>query len=254
MIHPTACIAEDAVLGQDLEIGPFVVVEPGVVLGDACILGAHAVIHSGTSLGPANRVYPHVVLGGDPQDLHAEAGGLLEIGAGNVFREGVTVHRSRSAGGLTRVGSNCFIMAYAHIAHDCTVGDSVIITNNVLLAGHVQIGANAVLGGAASVHQHARIGAYAMLGGMSGARQDVLPFTLASGVPALHYRLNTVGLRRNGITGERYRVLEQAFRSLRSGTGWAEVPPTPEVQLLQEWMPASKRGIGGFARAHRSEE
>lgn len=255
MIHSNACLAEDVVLGQDLEIGPFAVVESGVVLGDGCVLGAHAVIHSGTTLGPNNRIYPHAVLGGDPQDLSAEAGGLLVVGAGNVFREGVTVHRSKTEGGVTRIGSNCFIMANAHIAHDCQVGDAVIITNNVMLAGHVEIGDHVVLGGAASVHQHARVGSYAMLGGMSGARRDVLPFTLASGLPALHYRLNTVGLRRNGITGERYRVLEQAFRALRSGKGWDEVPQTADVKMLAEWMAASKRGVAGFVRAHsRSEE
>jgi UDP-N-acetylglucosamine acyltransferase len=140
-------------------------------------------------------------------------------------------------------------MAYVHIAHDCAVGDKVIITNNSCLGGHVEIGDGAMLGGGVMVHQHCRIGPYAMVGGLSGVRRDVLPFSMVSGYPALHYGLNKVGLRRNGVSKERYAALEEAFRALRAGRPLPDSLNTAEVDLLREWLgKRSKRGCARWVR------
>jgi UDP-N-acetylglucosamine acyltransferase len=139
-------------------------------------------------------------------------------------------------------------MAYTHVAHDCGIGDRVILTNGATLAGHVQIGERAMLGGLVPVHQFVRIGAYAMVGGNTGVRKDVLPFSLVAGEPARHYRLNAIGLRRAGITGERYGVLAAAFRALRKGKSIEDLPATQEIALMREWLAApSRRGLTGFA-------
>ena len=145
-------------------------------------------------------------------------------------------------------GVHSHLMAYAHVAHGAQVGDGVTLTNNVLLGGHVEIGERAVVGGNAGVHQFTRIGAYAMVAGYIAVRKDVLPFSLLGGQPVRHYRLNTVGLRRNGITGKRYRALEMAWRSLRRGSrDLSDVPQIPEVQYLKKWLvEKSRRGIYGF--------
>ena len=149
----------------------------------------------------------------------------------------------------TRVGSRCYFMAYSHVAHGCQVGDRVTLTNNVCLAGDVEVGDAAVLGGGCSVHQFCRVGTHAMVAGYVAVRKDVLPYTLAGGEPVRHFRLNTVGLRRAGIRGERYRALENAFRALRSRTDLRDLPDTPEVAQLRTWLAAdSKRGLTGFAK------
>jgi UDP-N-acetylglucosamine acyltransferase len=147
----------------------------------------------------------------------------------------------------TRIGSHCFLMAYAHVAHDCRLGDRVVLTNNANLGGHVEIGDYCVLGGSAGVHQFVRIGTQAMVSAHALVRKDVLPYMLVGGEPLKHYRLNTVGLRRRGIPRERYDALETAFRLLRSGRGLNEAPRTPEVEVLAACLAhPSKRGVLGF--------
>jgi UDP-N-acetylglucosamine acyltransferase len=190
-----------------------------------------------------------VILGGDPQDVSfAGRETWLEIGDDNIFREYVTVHRATSGSRPTSIGSKCYLMANTHVAHDCQLGDRVTLTNGVTLGGHVQIGDCAMLGGLVPVHQFVRVGAYAMVGGNTGLRKDVLPFSLVAGEPARHYRLNMVGLRRAGITGERYHALEAAFRALRKGRPLDDLPDTQELALLRAWLAApSKRGLTGFA-------
>ncbi|MER3481069.1 MAG: acyl-[acyl-carrier-protein]--UDP-N-acetylglucosamine O-acyltransferase [Meiothermus sp.] len=249
-IHPTAIVSPLAQLGPQVEIGPYCVVEGPCVLERGVVLGAHVVVRPYVRLGAGVRVWSHAVLGGEPQDLSFRGQETwLEVGERTVIREGVTLHRSTREDGPTRIGAGCYLMAHSHVAHDCRLGDGVILTNAVHLAGHVEVGERAVLGGMTGVHQFVRIGAYAMVGGASKVGKDILPFALADGRPARHYRLNTVGLRRGGIGGERYRALEGAFRALREGRGPEGHPPTEEVLRLWAFLEApSKRGIAAFVR------
>lgn len=250
-IHPTTIISPNAELAEDVTVGPYAVIEDDVIIGAGTHIGPHAVIHRCVRMGSGNQVHAHAVIGDLPQDLSFEGEDTrVEIGNDNVIREGVTIHRSTDLDSPTRIGSGCYLMAYAHVAHGVQVGDGVTLTNNVLLGGHVEIGERAVLGGNAGVHQFTRIGACSMVAGYIAVRKDVLPFSLVGGQPVRHYRLNTVGLRRNGITGERYRALEMAWRSLRSGSrDLGDVPRTPEVKYLETWLAAkSRRGIYGIIR------
>ncbi len=254
-VHETASVAAGARFAEGVSIGAYAVIEDHVELGPGTSVGAHAVIHSFVRMGRGNRIYPHAVLGGEPQDVSfAGTETWLEIGDDNVFREYVTIHRATRIDRPTRIGSRCYLMAYTHVAHDCQIADHVTLTNAATLAGHVQIGERAMLGGLVPVHQFVRIGAFAMVGGNTGLRKDVLPFSLVAGEPARHYRLNAVGLRRAGITGDRYRALETAFRALRKGCSLDGLPETQEIALLRAWLAApSKRGLTGFARRDEPE-
>ncbi len=250
IIHSTAVVSESAKLGSGVSVGPYAVIEDHVEIGAECSIAAHAVIHDFVRMGAGNSIHAHAVLGDVPQDYGFSGEETwVELGDRNIIREGVTIHRASSSARRTTIGSGCFFMAYSHIAHDCTVGDGVIITNNTCLGGHVQVGDHAVLGGGVMVHQHCRIGPYAMVGGMSGVRKDILPFSMVSGYPALHYGLNKVGLRRNGISKERYAALEEAFRELRSARPLPDSLKTEEVNLLRDWLSAgSKRSCARFVR------
>ncbi len=214
-LHPTAVIAPGARLAAGVRVGPYAVLEADVEIGAGCEIRAHAVVKSGTGLGPDNVVHEGAVLGGEPQDL-AFAGGAsrLLIGARNRIREGVTIHRASSPGGTTRVGSDCFLMANAHVAHDCRLGDRVILANNVALAGHVTIDDAAFLSGGVVVHQFCRIGRLALVGGNTKLVQDALPFVISDGDPGRARGLNVVGLRRAGVAVSQLRVLKQAYRVL----------------------------------------
>ena len=248
-IHPTAYIASSATLGENVMIGPFAVIEDNVEVGAGCQLGAHAVIQSYVKMGQGNILHPHAVLGGLPQDtsFKAETVSWLEIGDNNVFREGFTAHRASVEEGVTSIGSDCFFMNNSHVAHDCVVGNKTIFANNVAIGGFVEIGDNVFMGGAVVVHQFCRIGSYAIVQGTTGLNKDVIPFMLIGGRPAKHYRLNTVGLRRAGITGARYKVLSSAFRLLRNKESLDGLEQTEELIALQQWLNAeTKRGIHGF--------
>jgi UDP-N-acetylglucosamine acyltransferase len=249
-IHPTAVVSESATLGSGVTVGPYAVIEDHVEIGADCSIAAHAVIHDFVRMGTGNRIHAHAVLGDVPQDYAFKGEeSWVELGDRNIIREGVTIHRPTSAGKPTRVGSECFLMAYSHIAHDCTVGDGVIITNNSCLGGHVEVGDRAVLGGGVMVHQHFRIGPLAMLAGLCGVNKDILPYSMVHGRPALHYGLNKVGLRRAGVTKEGYAALEEAFRALRAGKPLPESLKSPEVDLLREWLGnRSKRSYARFVR------
>ncbi|WP_341327703.1 acyl-ACP--UDP-N-acetylglucosamine O-acyltransferase [Methylotuvimicrobium sp. KM2] len=248
-IHPTACIAENVKLGEDVTIGPFAVIESDVDIGAHCQIGPHAVVQRYVKMGEGNIVHPHAVLGGLPQDLgfNPETVTWLEIGNGNQFREGFTAHRATKENGATRIGSGCYFMNNSHVAHDCSIGDNTIFANNVAIGGHVEIGRKVFMGGAVVVHQFCRVGSYAIVQGTTGLNMDVIPFMLIGGRPARHYRLNTIGLRRAGITGERYKVLETAFRRLRSKKSFDDLEETEELKELKEWLAVkSKRGLHGF--------
>jgi len=248
-IHPTAYIAPEVSIPDDVTIGPFAVIEAGVEMGRGCQIGAHAVVQQYVKMGEGNILHPHAVLGGLPQDtsFKAETVSWLIIGDNNVFREGFTAHRSSKEQGETRIASGCFFMNNSHVAHDCTVGDNTIFANNVAIGGFVEVGDRVFMGGAVVVHQFCRIGSFAIVQGTTGINMDVIPFMLVGGRPARHYKLNTVGLRRAGITGDRYKVLADAFRRLKNKQSLDGLEETGELRQLKEWLAVkSKRGLHGF--------
>lgn len=248
-IHPTAVVSQNAELGEGVVIGPHAIVEGDVSIGRETVIGPHAVIHRYVRMGERNRVSAHAVIGDLGQDISFDGSETwVEIGDENTFREGSTIHRSTKTDVPTRIGSHCFFMVNAHVGHDCEVGNHVILTNNTCLGGHVKMGDRAILGGGAMVHQFCRVGTFSMVAGMVPVRKDALPYCLLGGDPLLHYRLNTIGLRRNGVTGERYRALEEAFRALRAGEELTGVAETPEVEHLKECLAiVGKRGRYGYA-------
>ncbi|MEM7397287.1 MAG: acyl-ACP--UDP-N-acetylglucosamine O-acyltransferase, partial [Verrucomicrobiota bacterium] len=212
-IHPSAHVDPDADIGDDVTIGPNVVIEQDVALGDGCRIGPGAVIHQYTTMGPRCRVHAHAVLGDLPQDLAFEdKKTFLEIGSDSVFREGVTVHRGTKEGSKTTIGNHCFLMAYSHVGHNCEIGNHVILVNNVMLAGYVIVGDNVFFGGGSGIHQFVQIGRLAMIGGNSSVSQDFPPFCTAA--PAHLNRLlglNTVGLRRAGLSPDDRLNLKKAL-------------------------------------------
>lgn len=248
-IHPTAYVAETAVLGENVTLGPFAVIEDHAEIGANCQLGAHAVVQSYVKMGEGNILHPHAVLGGLPQDtsFKAETVSWLKIGDNNVFREGFTAHRASIENEATQIGSNCFFMNNSHVAHDCVVGNKTIFANNVAIGGFVEVGDNVFMGGGVVVHQFCRVGSYAIVQGTTGLNKDVIPYMLIGGRPAKHYRLNSVGLRRAGIKGDAYKVLSAAFRLLRNKKSLDELEQTKELLYLQQWLATeSKRGSHGF--------
>ncbi len=250
-IHPTAIVSSGAKLGADVQVGPYAVIEDDVEIGAGSVIGPHVVIHSHTRIGERNRIHAHAILGDTPQHLafKPEDSTFLEIGDDNIIREAVTLHRAYHTGETTRIGSNCFLMAGSHVGHDSIVGNHVIITNGTSVGGHVTVGDRTVLGGNIGVHQFVRIGPYVMVGAQTMIRKDVLPYSMLAGEPARHYRLNSIGLRRNGIGGDKYKALEQAFRRLRAGEGLDGVAETVETRFLRDWLQQpSKRGLSGFVQ------
>ena len=253
-IHPSAYIAEQASIGENVTIGPFAVIENHTQIGDNCKIGPHAVIRPHTKMGTGNTVHPHVVLGDLPQDtsFKEETISWLDIGDNNTFREGFTAHRASEENGNTRIGSNCFFMNNSHVAHDCQIGNHTIFANNVAIGGFVQIGDRVFMGGNVVAHQFCRIGSYAIVRGTTGLNKDVIPFTLIAGYPARHYRLNTIGLKRAGITGDRYKIISRAFRLLRQNASIENLENTEEIKYLKEWLAIkSKRGLHGFMELDR---
>ena len=253
LIHPTAVVHAAAELGEDVQIGAYCVIGAGVVLGARCRLHEHVVIAGPTTIGPDNEFYPFASIGQRSQDLkYAGEPTYLEIGSGNVFREFTTANRATAPEGCTRIGHRGNFLAYAHIAHDCIVGDGVIFSNNGTLAGHVEVGDGAVIGGLTAVHQFCRIGRLAITGGCSKIVQDVPPFMMVDGNPARVRHINQLGLERAGVPAETIRAVKDAFRVLyRSNlnTGQAvaqlqrEFAGNTEVGQLVEFVTSSQRGI-----------
>ncbi len=250
-IHPTATISTKANIDTDVTIGAYSLVEDNVEIGSGTKIGPQCVIHPYVKLGRENQLHTQVILGGIPQDISFLGEETwVEIGDQNIIRENCTVHRSTNPQQPTRIGSKCFLMSYSHVAHDCQLGDEVVLTAYVGLSGHIEIGDKANLGGHVGTHQFIRIGKLSMVAGYTPVRKDVLPYCLLGGEPVCHYRLNTIGLRRAGIKGDRYKKLELAFRKLRESESIEDLGSTPEIDHLREWMTApSKRGIYGFLSA-----
>jgi UDP-N-acetylglucosamine acyltransferase len=257
-IHPTAVVSPHAECGTNVRIGPFCVVEPGVVLGDGCHLVGRVTVKSGTVLGRDNLVLEGAVLGGMPQHIHMpEHPGLVQIGDGNTIRENVTVHRALVAGNSTRIGNRCLLMVNTHVAHDCTLGDGVILTNNTMLGGHVSVADRAYLSGSVAVHQFCRIGRLAMVGGLARVRQDVPPFITIDGGTTMVVGLNKVGLRRAGFSAIDVLQLKTAYRLIyRSGLPWDEMLEALRVEYpngpASEFLPFFLNNKRGFVQERRT--
>ena len=224
-IDPTARVADGAVLGADVEIGAYSVVGADVQIGDGTTLGAHAVVTGPTRIGRDNRIHPFAAVGGDPQDkkFRGERSELV-IGDRNTIREFVTINRGTGdGGGVTRIGDDNWIMAYAHIAHDCTIGNHTIFSNNATLAGHVEIGDHVILSGFSGVHQFCRIGAHAFVGMGCLVNGDVPPFVILAADYGRPRGINTEGLKRRGFSPERITTIRRAYKTLyMSGLQLAE--------------------------------
>jgi UDP-N-acetylglucosamine acyltransferase len=253
MIHPTAIVHPDAKLGINCVVGPYCIIGEHVELGEACRLHAHVVIDGHTKLGRENEVFPFASLGLKTQDLKWTGGvTYVEIGDHNTFREGVTVHSATEDGGVTRLGSHNNLLAYAHVAHDCTLGSHIVMSNVATLAGHVSVEDHAIIGGLTAVHQFCRVGRLAMVGGCARVLQDIPPYMLAEGSPAAPRTINKIGMERNGISDEAQTALRQAYKLMhREGLTITnavtrieqELPPLPEVLQFIAFVRASERGV-----------
>ena len=220
-IHPTAVIETGSQIGENVEIGPYCIVGSEVSLNDGVTLVSHVVVGGRTTVGANTRIFPFASIGLQPQDLKykGEPSELI-IGCNNVIREQVTMNPGTEGGGMvTRIGNNCLFMVGSHVAHDCVIGDHVILVNNATLGGHVEIGDWAILGGLSAVHQFARIGRHAMVGGMSGVENDVIPYGSVIGNRARLSGLNVVGLKRRNFNRETIHALRNAYRLLFAPEG-----------------------------------
>jgi UDP-N-acetylglucosamine acyltransferase len=215
-VHPSALIDARAELADDVDVGPYAIIGPQVRIGAGTSIGAHAVISGRTTIGCDNRIFAHAAIGGIPQDKkYAGEDTALEIGDGNTIREFCTFNTGTAqGGGVTRVGSDNWVMAYAHVAHDCRIGDHCVIANAVTLAGHVEIGDWVILGGLSGIHQFVRVGSHAMAGGGTVLLQDLPPFVICNGNPAGAHGLNSEGLKRRGFAPEAIATLRRAYKAI----------------------------------------
>jgi len=252
-IHPTAIVARDAKLADGVSIGPYCIVGNNVKIGKNTRLVSHVIIEE-TEIGMDCIVYPFATIGLPPQDVKYKGERTkVKIGDRNIIREYITIHRASTGGdGITEIGNDNFLMAYAHIAHDCKIGNSVTMANVATLAGHVTVEDFAVIGGLVAVHQFTKIGAYAMIGGFSGVRQDIPPYMTASGSRAELYGLNTIGLKRHGFEESAIRELKRAYKilfrskfTLREAIDKikGELKQSKAIEHLLNFIEQNKRGI-----------
>lgn len=251
-IHPSALVDSSAEIAADVEVGPWVLIGPGCTIGKGSVLAANSVLESNVRLGSNVRVGVGAVLGGLPQDLKFKGEETwVEIGDGATIREYVTINRGTSESLKTTVGANSFLMAYVHLAHDCHIGNNVIISNGTQLAGHVTVEDHAGISGLCAIHQFARVGQHAYIGGHSRVVKDVPPFVKAVGNPFKLYGLNSVGLQRKGFSAEVISELKKAYRlffrselNVSQAMERAEIDlkPLSEVQALITFLAASERG------------
>ncbi|MEW6571724.1 MAG: acyl-ACP--UDP-N-acetylglucosamine O-acyltransferase [Nitrospirota bacterium] len=253
-IHPTAIVSPDADIEEDTYIGPFCTVGEGVRIRKGTRLISNVIIEGISEIGENCLIYPFTSIGLPPQDLKykGERTGV-KIGNNNSIREYITIHRGSVGGdGVTTIGDNNFLMAYVHIAHDCKIGNSVIMANLATLAGHVVVEDYAVISGVVAVHQFTRIGSYAMIGGFSGVGQDIPPYVMASGARAKLFGLNTIGLKRHGFSDstinelkKAYKILFREKRTLKDAVKkiQEDLPYTDEIKHLIEFIQKNKRGI-----------
>ncbi|HJU72365.1 MAG TPA: acyl-ACP--UDP-N-acetylglucosamine O-acyltransferase [Gemmatimonadaceae bacterium] len=252
-IHPTALVDSSAEIGSNVTIGPYAIVGERCIIGDGCILEARSTLERNVRLAPNVTIGIGSVIGGDPQDLKFQGEETwVEIGQGTRVREFSTINRGTSESLKTTVGSNCFLMSYVHLAHDCHVGDGVIISNGTQVAGHVLIEDRAILSGLVAVHQFVKIGRFAFVGGCSRVQKDVPPFLKAVGNPIKLYGLNSIGLQRAGFPDDVVRELKRAYRlffrselnvSQALERAQAELKQFPEVEHFVRFLEESGRGV-----------
>jgi len=252
-IHPTAVIQEGARIGEGCRIGPYCVIGPNVILGTGCELHSHVVIDGHTEIGSENTFYPFASIGLRTQDLKWDGGTTwTRVGSNNTFREYVTIHSATADGDATVIGSHNNLLAYTHVAHDCQLGDHIIMSNVGTLAGHVIVEDRAIVGGLAAVHQFCRIGTMSIIGGCSKVVQDVPPYMMVDGNPAVTRTLNKEGLKRNGVNEDTQKSMRQAYRILfRSQQTFtnavkqvrADLATSPELEYLLAFIESSERGI-----------
>ena len=253
-IHPTAVIHPRAQIAPGVKIGAFSVVGENVEIGRGTIVDSHVVLEGWTTIGERCRIFPFVSLGAAPQAIRYRGEPTrVKIGNENIIREFVTINRATAeGGGETVLGNGNFIMAYSHIAHDCKIGNRVIMANNSTLAGHIHVEDFAIVGGLVAIHQFVRVGCYALVGGASAVPQDIPPYMVGAGNRARLFGLNSVGLKRHQFPESTVSTLKQAYRILfRSHLTLPkalarvekELPQIPEIQHLTEFMKKSKRGI-----------
>jgi len=251
--HPSAIVSKKAKIADDVKIGPFTIIEDDVAIGKGTIVDSSVSIKDGARIGENVKIYHGAAIAGPPQDLKF-AGEKTELFVDNntIVREFVTLNRGTAAHGKTEIGKNCLFMAYSHAAHDCIIGDNVIIANSVQMGGHVEIGDFAIIGGATVIHQFSLVGEHCMVGGGFRITQDILPYSTVAGYPLRCLGLNSIGLQRRGFTPETITQLKKLFRLLMSkklNTSQAlarieeEVEKIPEVVKVLEFIKKSERGV-----------
>ena len=253
-IHPTALVHPTAELADGVEIGAFAIVGEDCIIGEGSVVASRATLERNVRLGAGVKIGVGTVLGGDPQDLkYRGEPTVVEIGDGTTIREYTTINRGTTQSFKTTVGKNCFLMSYVHLAHDCHIGDGVIISNGTQLAGHVTVEDRAILSGLSAAHQFVKIGRHSFVGGMSRVAKDVPPFIKAVGNPVKLYGLNSVGLQRSGFADETVRELKRAYRlffrselnvSQAMERARSELQPLPEVEYFLQFIEESQRGVG----------
>jgi UDP-N-acetylglucosamine acyltransferase len=264
-IHPTAIIESGASIGEGCRIGAYCHVGRDVRLGPNNVLHAHVVLAGNTLIGEGNEIYPFCCFGTLAEDFRArrEWKSYVRIGDSNIFREYTTVNASASDGGSTVIGSNCFLLSYSHVAHDCVLGDRVTLSCDAKISGHVHIGANAIVSAKTGVVQFVRIGTFAFVGGFNKVAKDILPYCIADGYPSAIRGINKVGLERGGFPAERIRIIRDAYRTmLRLGLPLAQAvavlaeryPEIPEVQEMIQFASTSKTGLARPRDRDTSEE
>lgn len=253
-IHPTAIVEPGAQIGDGCRIGAYCHIGGDVRLGRNNVLHAHVVLAGNTVMGEGNEIYPFSCFGTLAEDFRVrrEWKSYVRIGDGNIFREYTTINASASDGGSTMVGSNCFLLSYSHVAHDCVLGDGVTISCDAKISGHVHVGTNAIISAKTGVVQFVRIGRFAFVGGFNKVAKDILPFCIADGYPSAIRGINKVGLERGGFSPERIRIIRDAYRTmLRQGLPLGEAaavlagryPDNPEVREMIEFATTSKTGL-----------
>jgi UDP-N-acetylglucosamine acyltransferase len=253
-IHPTAIVHENAIIGDNVEIGPYTIIGDRVEIGDDCWIAPHVVVKGPTKMGKGNKIFQFASVGEDCQDLKYKGEEtFLEIGDNNVFRESCTIHRGTAQDkGTTRIGNNNLLMAYVHVAHDCILGDNIILSNNATLAGHTKLANNVIIGGLSALHQFTRVGEFAMIGGCSAVNKDIPPYFMATGNYAQAQGINSIGLKRRGFDSKAIMEIKRAYKILcREGKSLEQAKQEiseklegcPELQVLYDFICEDNRGI-----------
>ncbi len=250
---PTALVDKGAELGSEVEVGPYSLIEKGAKVGKGTKIASHCLIAFGTEIGEGCKIHHGAVLGTIPQDLKFRGEDTkLRLGKGNIIREYATLNRGTQQRGETRVGDNNLFMAYSHVAHDCLIGNNVVLANAVNLGGHVEIGDYAIIGGMVPIHQFVKVGAHVMVGGGFRVSKDICPFVTVAGYPLKVVGLNLIGLRRRGFSSQTIAILKRVYQILfRSQFNVSqalrviqeEVEPIPEVRIIAQFIAGSERGI-----------